>query len=379
MLNFAVRELEADAGVMVTAGHNTHEWNGFKLVLNDGAFYGEAIEALATLAAIGDWDKGLGSVRSRLIEDTYVSRLLTGYRGGAFKVAWHCGKGLVGAVVRKLVRRLPGEHQLLFDEADLEHERHSNGLGSQDSLLALKQHVLASRCDLGVLLDGDGSRMIAVDCRGRALLGDKILAILARSVLQDLPGAIIIGDVKSSQVMFDTVQQLGGTALMWKTGHSLIRAKMMDVHAALAGEMSGHIHFAQRWYGFDDGIFAALRLLETVHQFGGSLAELVDAMPMVPSTPELRFAVLPDRKFNVIMQIRQRLRAAGFAINDTDGVRVSRPHGWWLIRASNTHDGLSGRAEACSETALMELIDEMCEHVALAGVSPLPTNIRCPL
>jgi len=198
--------------------------------------------------------------------------------------------------------------------------------------------------------------------------GDQLLAILAEAVLKDNPGATIIADVKASQVLFDRVAELGGTPLMWKTGHSLIKSKMKETGAPLAGEMSGHIFFKHRWYGFDDALYAAVRLIEAVSQSGKSLTEIVDSMPKTTATPEMRFQVDESRKFAIVDEVRDRLSADGSKVDATDGVRVSTADGWWLLRASNTQDVLVARAEAANQDGLDRLVEQIDGQLAKSGV-----------
>ena len=203
--------------------------------------------------------------------------------------------------------------------------------------------VAREQLDFGIAFDGDGDRIGAVDGKGRVIWGDQLLMILAVPVLQELPGATLIADVKASQSFFDRVAELGGKPLMWKTGHSLIKAKMKETGAPLAGEMSGHIFFKHRWYGFDDALYAAVRLIEAISASGKSLTEIMDAMPKTTATPELRFQVDESRKFAIVEEVRDRLSADGAKVDATDGVRVSTGDGWWLLRASNTQDVLVAR------------------------------------
>ena len=232
------------------------------------------------------------------------------------------------------------------------------------------KRVVADRgCDFGVAFDGDADRLGAVDGQGRVVWGDQLLSILAVPVLRALPGATIIADIKASQMLFDRVAELGGTPLMWKTGHSLVKAKMKEVGSPLAGEMSGHIFFQHDWYGFDDGIYAAIRLIGAVSELGGSLTALRDAMPAMINTPELRFQSSEERKFVVVEEVLARLKAAGAEVNETDGARVNTPDGWWLLRASNTQDVLVARAEAVDEAALARLMAALNEQLGASGVA----------
>ena len=372
MLYFSVFECSADAGLMVTGSHNPPNWNGFKMMLKDRPFFGADIRALGELAARGDWESGnggnRGSARTLFIMDRYVEALASDFRGGPFTIAWDCGNGVAGPVVERLTRILPGTHHLLFTQVDGSFPNHHPDPTVEANLADLKRTVLEKGCDFGVAFDGDADRIGAVDGQGRVVWGDQLLAILAEPVLAECPGSTVIADVKASQALFDRIAELGGQPLMWKTGHSLIKAKMKDVHAPIAGEMSGHIFFAHRWHGVDDGILGAVRLIEAVTAAGGSLTAMKDAMPAMINTPEMRFQSSEDRKFAVVGEVLARLKTEGATVNETDGARVMRADGWWLLRASNTQDVLVARAEAKDAAALERLKAELMEQLALSGV-----------
>jgi phosphomannomutase len=257
---------------------------------------------------------------------------------------------------------------VIFAQVDGTFPNHHPDPTVEANLADLKQLVADKSLDFGIAFDGDGDRIGAVDRLGRVIWGDQLLAILAGPVLKELPGATIIADVKASQILFDRIADLGGKPLMWKTGHSLIKAKMKETGAPLAGEMSGHIFFAHRWYGFDDALYAAVRLIEAVSQSGQSLTEIMDAMPKSVVTPELRFPVDEVRKFGIVEEVRERLSADGANVDATDGVRVSTSDGWWLLRASNTQDVLVARAEAKDEVGVQRLVAQIDEQLARSGV-----------
>ena len=226
--------------------------------------------------------------------------------------------------------------------------------------------------DFGIAFDGDGDRIGAIDGEGRVIWGDQLLAILAEPVLEAQPGATIIADVKASQALFDRIAELGGKPCMWKTGHSLIKSKMKETGAPLAGEMSGHIFFAHEYYGFDDALYAAVRLIRAVTRLGGSLTALRSAMPAVVNTPEMRFQVDETRKFAVVDEVLDRLAAEGADVDRTDGARVTSEEGWWLLRASNTQDVLVARAEAKDEAGLERLVAQIDAQLAYSGIERGP-------
>jgi phosphomannomutase len=368
MLYFSVYELGADGGVMLTGSHNPPDHNGFKMMLKDRPFFGADIRALGEAAAAGDWEEGAGSSRRLDLRDRYVERLIEGFSGPALKVGWDCGNGATGDIVSRLVRVLPGEHHVLFPEIDGRFPNHHPDPTVEANLADLRALVADKGLDIGIAFDGDGDRIGAIDSEGRVVWGDQLLMILAEALLKDVPGATIIADVKASQSLYDRVAALGGKPVMWKTGHSLIKAKMKELSSPLAGEMSGHVFFKHRWYGFDDAIYAGIRLIEATGVLGRSLTDLKSAMPAVVNTPEMRFACSEERKFAVIDEVLSRLAAEGADVNATDGARVSTPDGWWLLRASNTQAVLVARAEAKDDAALQRLVAAIDRQLALSGV-----------
>lgn len=375
MLYFAVYHLNAGAGIMVTGSHNPPDQNGFKMVMaknlpGGGPVYGEAIKRLAALAAKGEFSTGIGSVQETDVSDAYIDRLLRDYKGiRSLKIVWDNGNGAAGDIVARLVSKMPGEHIVLFKEIDGTFPNHHPDPTVDSNLQDLIEEVRVRQADIGIAFDGDADRIGAVDGQGRILAGDQLLALYAQEVLATQPGSTIIADVKASQVLFDTIAQLGGQPLMWKTGHSLIKAKMAETRSPLAGEMSGHIFFADKYYGYDDAIYAAIRLISLVGSAWKSLAELRDTLPSTICTPELRFPVDDKRKFEVVEEMKKRLKAAKAKINDTDGLRVSNEDGWWLLRASNTQAVLVARAEAQSQDGLERLKSQLSEQLELSGLS----------
>ncbi|RJF93422.1 phosphoglucomutase/phosphomannomutase PgmG [Sphingomonas cavernae] len=368
MLYYAEAVLEVDGGIQITGSHNPADYNGFKMVLQHAPFYGADILKIGSMAAEGDWLEGKGTVSNADIMDDYVGRLLAGYAGGAYRIGWDAGNGAAGPVIEKLVKLLPGEHHLLFTDVDANFPNHHPDPTEEKNLAHLKALVAEKKLDFGVAFDGDGDRIGAIDGEGRVIWGDQLLGILAEPVLKAVPGGTIIADVKTSQALYDRVTELGGKPLMWKTGHSLIKAKMKEVDSPLGGEMSGHIFFAWDYYGFDDAIYAAVRLMSAIRQSGKSLTEIKDAMPDMVNTPEMRFQVDESRKFAVIDEVLARLKADGAEVNDTDGARVNTADGWWLLRASNTQDVLVARAEAKDEAGLERLMGQIDSQLAASGI-----------
>jgi len=372
MLYFAAATHKVDGGIMITGSHNPADYNGFKMVFQGRPFFGLDILRIGKLAEAGDWSEGEGSVSDLDLLDLYVHRLVRNFDGGAFRIGWDAGNGAAGPALEKLVKLLPGEHHLLFTDVDSSFPNHHPDPTEEKNLEDLRKLVADKRLDFGIAFDGDGDRIGAIDGEGRVVWGDQLLSILAESVLKAEPGATIIADVKASQALYDRIAELGGRPLMWKTGHSHIKSKMKEVGAPLAGEMSGHIFFAHDYYGYDDALYAAVRLIRAVSELGGSLTRLKSAMPALVNTPEMRFQVDETRKFAVIDEVLARLAASGANVDRTDGARVNTPDGWWLLRASNTQDVLVARAEAKSEEALERLLGQIDEQLALSGLQRGP-------
>jgi phosphomannomutase len=372
MLYFAVHELGADGGVMVTGSHNPPDYNGFKMTRAKAKpFFGSDIRGLGELAAAGDFETGPGAVEEQPVAEDYIERLLDGLAldGRPLKVAWDAGNGAAGEIMAALTARLPGEHLLLNEAIDGTFPAHHPDPTVPANLEQLKDCVLEEGCDLGLAFDGDGDRIGTLDGQGRVLWGDQLMLLFARDILKARPGATIIADVKASQVLFDGVAEAGGKPLMWKTGHSLIKAKMAEVNSPFAGEMSAHIFFADRYYGFDDALYAALRLIEILSHSDESLAEFRDSLPQVVNTPEIRFPCPEERKQPIIEQVRGRLKARGAEMSEIDGVRVRNDDGWWLLRASNTQDVLVARCEAADAAGLARLKSELLAELEASGLS----------
>jgi phosphomannomutase len=371
MLYYAEATLEVDGGICVTGSHNPAEYNGFKMVLAHAPFFGADIRDLDRLAADADWESGSGSVSDHDILNDYVGRLVQGFDGSAFRIGWDAGNGAAGEVIEQLVTLLPGEHHTIFTEIDGRFPNHHPDPTEEKNLTDLKRLVAEKSLHFGFAFDGDGDRIGAIDSEGRVVWGDQILSILAEPLLKAIPGATVIGDVKASQTLYDRIAELGGKPCMWKTGHSLIKTKMKETHAPLAGEMSGHIFFADEYYdyyGFDDAQFAAIQLIRAISVLGGSLTALKDAMPPIVNTPEMRFQVSEERKFAVIDEVLDRLSAEGADVDRTDGARVNTPDGWWLLRASNTQDVLVARAEARDQAGIDRLMMMIDAQLAGSGL-----------
>jgi phosphomannomutase len=341
------------------------------MMLGKKPFFGTQIQQIGQMAAQGEVvAEASGSSTQVDVSDAYVARLLKDYDGGdrALNVVWDPGNGSGAEITKRIVAKLPGKHTVINGEIDGRFPNHHPDPTVLKNLEQIIAEVKKQGADLGIAFDGDADRIGAVDGEGNMLFGDQLLVVLARDVLKAHPGGTIIADVKASQVLFDEVDKAGGQSLMWKTGHSLIKAKMAETNSPLAGEMSGHIFFNDKWYGFDDAPYAAIRLLGIVARASESLGQMRDALPKVINTPELRFDCPDERKFGVIQEVKARLAASGANVNDVDGVRVLTEDGWWLLRASNTQAVLVARAEAKTEEGLERLKRLLAEQVEASGL-----------
>jgi len=371
MLYYAVHALAVDGGLMISGSHNPPEYNGFKMMMGTGPFYGDDIQRLGTIAGEGSYASGKGASEQHPLLDDYVARIASDYQAGReLRIAWDAGNGSAGEAMAKLTAALPGEHILLNETIDGTFPNHHPDPTLPECLEQLQDTVRSRGCDLGVAFDGDGDRIGAIDGEGRILWGDQIMVLLASDVLEAQPGATVIADVKASKTLFEEVAKMGGAPLMWRTGHSLIKAKMAETGAPLAGEMSGHIFFADRYYGYDDGLYAAVRLISHISRHDRSLAEIRDSLPQPVNTPELRFPCDDVRKFAVVEEVAARLAASGADVSDVDGVRVSTEDGWWLLRASNTQDVLVARCEAADDAGLSRLRDALADQLRASGIEP---------
>ena len=379
MLYYAEASMEdVQGGIQITGSHNPANYNGFKMVFRGRPFFGADIQELGRLAAAGAWSEGSGGHERREILEAYVARIAQGIAGiapaslASLKVGWDAGNGAAGPALELLIQKLPGEHHTLFTQVDGTFPNHHPDPTEEKNLADLKALVAAKKLDFGVAFDGDGDRIGAIDGTGRVIWGDQLLMIYAEDLLRVLPGAAIIADVKASRALFERVSELGGRPHMWKTGHSLIKSRMKETGAPLAGEMSGHVFFADEYYGYDDALYAAVRLIAASARLGKSVTQLRGEMPALVNTPELRFQVDETRKFAVVEEVRERLSAAGAEVDATDGVRVSTPDGWWLLRASNTQDVLVARAESDDQAGLDNLMAQIDAQLAASGLTRGP-------
>lgn len=371
MLYFAVHELDADGGIQVTGSHNPPNHNGFKMMIGKTSFFGERIQDLGRIAEEGAYHHGNGKLIDQPVFEAYVDRLLADYKQGKeLNVVWDAGNGASGEALQALTKRLPGKHHLLYAEIDGHFPNHHPDPTVPENLVDLIAAVQENEADLGIAFDGDGDRIGVVDGKGRIMFGDQLLQVLISEILDRYPGSPIIADVKASQAFFDEVQRLGGDPIMYKTGHSLIKTVMAEKKSPLAGEMSGHIFYADGFYGHDDALYVAIRLLSILTQSDRDLASWHDAMVPMINTPELRFDCTDERKFEAVNEVKAKLKTEGANVNAIDGVRVSTDDGWWLLRASNTQAVLVARAEAKDEGGLERLKSQIVSNLQAVGIEP---------
>jgi phosphomannomutase / phosphoglucomutase len=356
LLYFSVSHLNLDAGISITGSHNPPEYNGFKFHLKDRPFYGKEIQGLLVRIQKRDYlMAGQGFMTKAEIMTPYIHHVAGSFKfKKKLKVVIDAGHGMAGPVAPKLVQKLGHEVIELYTNLDSNFPDHHPDPSEPKNLVDVQKKVLETKADIGIAFDGDADRIGVIDEKGEVIPGDKILLLYARAILKRKPGAVIIGDVKCSKAVYDGITAAGGKALMWKTGHSLIKAKMKETHAELAGEMSGHMFFVDRWFGFDDAIYAAVRMLEILDETKGPLSSLLEGMPPLFSTPELRVDCPDDVKFEVVRQAVENFKKS-YEVIDIDGARIQFPDGWGLVRASNTQPVLVMRFEATSQSRLDEI------------------------
>jgi phosphomannomutase/phosphoglucomutase len=363
---FAVRHLEADGGVMITASHNPPRYNGFKICKGYDTIYGKEIQKVRRLIEEADYVKGKGTYGSEEIIEPYIERVREDINvSPGIKVGFDAGNGTGGPVGVKLLKSFRCEVHDLYCDMDGTFPNHEPDPTVLDNMKDLINEVMTHSLALGIGVDGDADRIGVVDSSGDIIFGDMLLLLFARDVLVEHPGATIISEVKCSDRMYRDIEARGGNAIMWKTGHSLIKDKMKETKAFLAGEMSGHMFFADKYYGYDDAIYASCRLLEILSKTGKSLTELLRDVPKSYTTPEIRVECPDAKKFEFVSRLRDEFREH-YEIIDVDGVRVVFNDGWGLVRASNTQPALVLRFEARSKERLDEIknmVDEAIERL----------------
>jgi len=374
MLYFALPHFGVDAGVMVTASHNPPEFNGFKLAHGPGTLYGPQIQEIWRLAQAGAFRQGAGAIEAREILPAYAAMLRDRIRLGPrrLRVVADCGNGTAGGVVPEILRGWGVDVVELYCDSDPSFPHHHPDPVDPQNLHDLIRKVGEEHADVGLGFDGDGDRLGVVDDKGGILWGDLLMALFWREILPAHPGAIALVEVKCSQALIDEIRRLGGRPLFTQTGHSLIKARMRELGAVFAGEMSGHMFFADEYYGYDDAIYAAGRLLRILSRTERPLSALAAEIPHYHATPEIRVACPDDRKHEVVTALAAEFKGR-YEVIDIDGVRIVLPDGWGLVRASNTQPVLVVRAEGTTPSALdriKRILEDALRHYP--EVAPIP-------
>ena len=359
VLYYSAYKWRPDGAVMITGSHNPPEYNGFKVVSGGSTIFGDDIQEIYRIIETGAFETGSGMEDAADAIGPYVDELasLVSF-DRRIRVVLDAGNGAAGPAMHRLLERLNCDPVELFFDMDGSFPNHHPDPTLPENLVALKRAVKEHKAELGIAFDGDGDRIGAVDENGEIIWGDMLLLIFAREILTRKPGATFIGEVKCSQVFYDEVRKLGGNAIMYRTGHSLIKAKMKEEHAELAGEMSGHIFFQDRYFGYDDALYAACRLVEIVARSGEPLSAQLRGLPKLVATPEIRVDCPDEVKFDLVRRVAEVLRKSHETV-DVDGVRVLFPEGWGLVRASNTQPILVLRFEATTQEKLAQYRKEV--------------------
>jgi phosphomannomutase/phosphoglucomutase len=367
LLYFMVFHKKMAAGVMITGSHNPPEHNGFKMMSGEETLYGPAIQDIYKILAAGRFREGRGTRTAYDIRPEYLDYVAGGIRlERPLKVVIDAGNGTGGTVAVPLFRRLGAEVVEKYCDMDGTFPHHHPDPTLPEAMEDLIRTVAETRADLGIAYDGDADRIGVVDDAGRILWGDQLMVVFARDILPRHPGAAVISEVKASQVLYDEIARLGGKPVMWKAGHSLIKKKIKEEKAVLAGEMSGHIFFSERWFGFDDAIYASARLLEILSRSPRRLSEMLADLPRTFTTPEIRIYASDEAKFRLVEAVKKDL-ASRHPVIDIDGVRAVFPKGWGLVRASNTQAVIVLRFEAATQEDLEAIQKEVRAAVAKAA------------
>lgn len=360
MSYFAGYQLDADATLMVTGSHNPKDDNGIKITMANKPFFGKQIYNLLQESTVKNVGGSYLKKTDKVFKE-YVKRLTQGHQfKKPLKIAWDAGNGAAGPLIEALSKALPDHvHVLLFTDINCHFPNHHPDPSLPENLQCLIDTVKQNNCDIGFAFDGDGDRIGVVDSKGRIVAGDELVAIISKAILQESPGGTIIADVKCSNHTFKAIEQAGGKPIMGRTGHSWIKQAMSEHKAIFAGEMSGHMFFKHGYYGFDDGLYAAIFLIDYIQRLDCSFSDLVSTLPYTYSTPEMRIFCQEDQKIKLINELEKKLRQTGKNFDTTDGVRVEESYGWWLVRASNTQSALIIRAEGNTQNDLQCILNEL--------------------
>jgi phosphomannomutase/phosphoglucomutase len=366
VLYFSLHHLKSEGGVMITGSHNPAEYNGFKICMGTDSIYGARIQQLYEVMEAGRFARGAGVIENADIMASYQRFILDQiHLPRAVRLAIDCGNGTACLAAPQLLKKLGCEVTELYCEMDGRFPNHHPDPTVEENLRDLQKVVTTQELEVGLAFDGDADRIGTVDNRGRIIWGDMLMILYAREILKAKPAATFISEVKCSMNLFREIEKEGGRAIMWKTGHSLIKAKMKEEGASMAGEMSGHMFFADRYFGYDDAVYAACRLLEIVAHAPEPLSEMLATIPPTVATPEIRIQCDDDKKVSVVERVKTYFQSLREVI-DVDGARIVFPDGWGLVRASNTQDILVLRFEAISQASLDKIRSEVEDQVKLA-------------
>lgn len=377
VLYFADHKFQPAASIMITGSHNPKDDNGLKIITNGRPFFGQQLQDLLTDINNTDWHSVPAMIdQSCHVEEIdlnqpYIAKITSGLTAGpvALKVAWDPGNGAAGDIVKSLTQLLLNDNIVINTSIDGNFPGRSPDPTIAANLLPLIDLVITNNCDFGVAFDGDADRIVVITGSGKIVFGDNLLYLFAQDILASHPGATVILDVKASQVVLEQIQRCGGQPVLWKTGHPWIKTKMIETKALIAGEMSGHLFFADQYYGYDDGIYAAIRLIELLTRLGSSLDQFFATLPKTYNTPEIIIKVAEQQKFSIIEQISRQLDQAQISYNNVDGIRVTTPDGWWLLRASNTSPAVIARYESRSRSGLRRLKSTLLSILARHNLS----------
>lgn len=376
LLYFSLFNLDVEGGVMITGSHNPPDNNGFKVCLGKNTIYGEEIQAIRKILEKGGFEQGKGEIASKDVKELYLEKvsalLIMGFRKP--KVIIDSGNGTAGLVAGPFFRKLGAEVTELFSEMDGNFPNHHPDPTVAANLKILVEKVKEQKADVGIAFDGDADRIGVIDEQCNIIWGDQLMILFSRALLKEISGATVIAEVKCSQTLFDDIEKHGGKAIMWKVGHSLLKAKLKEEHAPLAGEMSGHIFFAHRYYGYDDAIYAGARLLEILSHTEKKLSQLLSDVPRTVVTPEIRIECSDEIKFLVVQKLIEQFKQH-YRVIDVDGARILFDRGWGLVRASNTQPVLVLRFEAQEEKTL-EKIKAMVEEAVAAIIREVESSPR---
>jgi phosphomannomutase/phosphoglucomutase len=356
---FAVLHLKKGSGATVTASHNPPKFNGLKLRLGERAVFGDGIQEIRSIVENAAFRSGAGSIETHEVKDAYIGNIISRTElARPVKVVVDCGNGTTGPFAVPLLKKLGCEVVELYTEPDGTFPNHLPDPTVEAYLKDLSETVKSEKADLGVAYDGDGDRLGVMDERGEIVWADRLMVLFARQILAKRPGSSIVFDAKCSMGLTEEIERLGGKPVMWRTGYPLIQSKMLELSAPMAGEMSGHLYFADEYHSFDDALYASCRVLALVSRLDGTLSDAVKSVPDYPSTPEIRVKCSDDLKFGVVERMKERFRER-YSTIEIDGVRAQMKDGWALVRASNTEPVIVLRFEARSEARLREIMDEI--------------------